>query len=76
MANIRNRTYVVHVRMKGTFTDKWTAEKPTKDMILEALADEIFSGNIDDLFEIVVVDEKTGIVEDHYKAKKGKQKRG
>jgi len=35
----------------------WTSEyikKPTQDMILEALADEILTGKIDEIFEITI----------------------
>jgi len=41
------------VRMKKPWTDEY-AKKPTKNMVLEALAGEILDGQIDDYFEITV----------------------
>lgn len=47
------RKFKATVRMRKA----WTAvfpKKPTKDMVFEALADEILRGEIDELFEITV----------------------
>jgi len=41
------------VKMKKPWVDEWL-KKPTKDMVLEAFAPEVLSGEIDDLFEIIV----------------------
>jgi len=41
------------VTMKKPWVSEWL-RKPTKDNILETLADEILSGNIDEIFEIIV----------------------
>lgn len=43
------------VHMKKTWVSVWL-KKPGKDEVMEALADEILSGKIDDLFEIVLVE--------------------
>ena len=41
------------VKMKKPWVGEWL-RKPAKDNVLEALADEILSGNTDEIFEIVV----------------------
>jgi len=45
--------YKATVKMKKPWISKY-AKKPTQDMILEALADEILSGEIDEIFEITI----------------------
>jgi hypothetical protein len=49
--------YKATVKMKKPWISKY-AKKPTQDMILEALADEILSGEIDEIFEITVERDK------------------
>ena len=41
------------VKMKKPWTTEFP-KKPTVDMVLEALADEILSGEIDEIFEITI----------------------
>jgi len=41
------------IKMKNPYTVEYAVE-PTRDIVLEALADEILSGQIDHLFEIIV----------------------
>ena len=45
--------YKATVKMKEPWISKYV-KKPTQDMILEALADEILSGEIDEIFEITI----------------------
>jgi len=45
------------VKMKKAWTTEFN-KKPTVDMILEALADEILSGEIDETFEITIEEVK------------------
>jgi len=45
--------YKVTVQMKKPWTDRYW-KKPTKGMVLEALADEILEGSLDDIFEITI----------------------
>jgi len=47
------------VKMKKAWTDKF-ATYPTVDMVLEALADDIQNGNIDDIFEVTIEEEQGG----------------
>jgi len=49
--------YKATVKMKEPWISKYV-KKPTKDMILEALADEILRGEIDEVFEITVEKER------------------
>jgi hypothetical protein len=41
------------VKMKKSWTTEYV-KKPTLDQVLEALADEILNGNIDNLFQVIV----------------------
>jgi len=50
--------YKATVKMKKPWITEFI-QKPTKDMILEALADEILSGEIDEIFEITIEKETT-----------------
>ena len=49
------RKFRVTLVMKNPWVsvDEWP-KKPDKNMVLETFADEILSGNIDEIFEIVV----------------------
>jgi hypothetical protein len=44
--------------MKKPWTTKF-AKKPSVDMVLEAFADEILTGEIDEIFEITIEKETT-----------------
>jgi hypothetical protein len=50
--------YKATVKMKEPWISKYV-KKPTQDMILEALADEILTGQIVKLFEITIEKETT-----------------
>ena len=47
------RRYKATVKMKKPWISEYL-KKPTQDMILEALADEILAGEIDEIFEITI----------------------
>jgi hypothetical protein len=51
------RRFKATVQMKKPWVDEWI-KKPSVDDVLEALADAIRSGEIDQLFEVKIVEVK------------------
>jgi hypothetical protein len=55
---LKKQRYKATVKMKEPWISEYV-KKPTKDMILEALADEILRGEVDEIFEISIEKETT-----------------